>query len=39
MTEGLVDRRVAFERAPSLEALKMALKGIVGGDSGLLGRT
>ena len=39
VTEGLVDRRVAFERAPSAEALKMALKGIVGGDSGLLGRT
>ena len=35
--DGLVDRRVAFERAPSVEALKMALKGIVGGDSGLLG--
>jgi twitching motility protein PilT len=34
----LVDRKVAFERAPNVEALRMALKGIVGGDTGLLGR-
>jgi twitching motility protein PilT len=37
--KNLVDRKVAFERAPNLEALKMALKGIVGGDTGLLGPT
>jgi len=37
VVEGLVDRRVAFEHAPNLEALKMALAGIVGGDTGLLG--
>ncbi len=35
----LVDRKVAFERAPNAEALRMALKGIVGGETGLLGRT
>ena len=34
--EGLVDRRVAFNYAPSVEALKMALKGIHGGEGGLL---
>ncbi len=34
----LVDRKVAFDRAPNVEALRMALKGIVGGDTGLLGR-
>jgi twitching motility protein PilT len=33
----LVDRRVAFERAPNPEALRMALMGIVGGETGLLG--
>jgi twitching motility protein PilT len=37
VADGLVDRRVALERAPSAEGLKMALKGIVGGDTGLLG--
>jgi len=37
VTNGLVDRRLALEHAPSAEALKMALKGIVGGDTGLLG--
>jgi twitching motility protein PilT len=36
---GMVDRRLALERAPSAEALKMALKGIVGGETGLLGGT
>ena len=36
--KGLVDRKVALERAPNVEALRMALKGIVGGDTGLLGR-
>jgi len=34
---GLLDRKVALERAPSAEALKMALSGIVGGETGLLG--
>jgi len=37
VTGGLVDRRVALEHAPSAEALEMALKGIVGGETGLLG--
>ena len=35
----LVDRKVAFERAPNAESLRMALKGIVGGETGLLGKT
>jgi len=39
VVDGLVERKVAFEHAPSVEALKMAIKGIVGGESGLLGGT
>ena len=39
VVDGLVDRQVAFARAPSAEALKMAIKGIVGGETGLLGGT
>jgi twitching motility protein PilT len=35
----LVDRQVAFERAPNVEALKMAIKGIIGGETSLLGGT
>ena len=39
VVDGLVERKVAFEHAPNVEALKMAIKGIVGGESGLLGGT
>jgi twitching motility protein PilT len=36
VVSGLVDRRVAFNFTPNVEALKMALKGIHGGETGLL---
>ena len=36
--QNLIDRKTAFERAPNVEALRMALKGIVGGETGLLGK-
>jgi twitching motility protein PilT len=37
VTDALIDRRTGFDRAPNVEALRMALKGIVGGDTGILG--
>ena len=34
--EGLIDRETAFEVAPNVEALKMALKGIAVAQPGIL---
>jgi twitching motility protein PilT len=36
VNRGLVDRQVAFEVAPNVEALKMALKGIEVSQPGIL---
>ena len=36
VNKGLVDRQVAFEVAPNVEALKMALKGIEVSQPGIL---